>query len=73
MGKRRSPPSEPPETPEAKFERMTKFAADLTKSELSANRKKTARLKAERLAKEAAAGITDLDRKKSRRPKPSSR
>ena len=47
----------------ARDEAMRKAAKDQTDSELDAARKKTARLKAERLAKDAGEGRTELDPK----------
>jgi hypothetical protein len=48
---------------EARFQRVKKIARSQADSDLQASRKKTARLKAERLAKEAAEGISKLDKK----------
>jgi hypothetical protein len=42
-------------------------------TELQATRKKTARLRQERLAKEAAEGVSDLDKKPGKKPMARSR
>jgi hypothetical protein len=59
------------ERAEAKFDKAQKTtdeAKGVVDTELQATRKKTALLRQERLAKEAAEGVSDLDKKPGKKP-----
>jgi hypothetical protein len=58
------------ESAEAKFARTQSESKSVVDAERDATRAKTARLKAERLAKTAAEGTTILDRKPSKKARP---
>ena len=64
---------EPRETAEARFERIQKTATEETEAELTAVRKKTARLKALRLQKESAEIPPEPTKKPARPRKKASR
>ncbi len=63
-------PRGPRLNPFEKAERTTREAASIAGADLDAARKKTARLKAERLTKEAASRPTEIDKKpRAKKPK----
>jgi hypothetical protein len=69
-------PKDTRDAAEAKFSKAQKTSDEvkgIVDTELQATRKKTARLRQERLAKEAAEGVSELDKKSGKKPTARSR